>query len=194
MSSMTSEKMTYTERRLQVAEMYLNGDNQYDIAAHFGVTQPTISNDLKAIRLQWQADYAATFDTLVTEQLVKIDKMEREAWVAWEASKQPEEVTLLKGKTAEAKPSYRETTTSNRDGNPQFLQVVQRCIDMRLKIIGGYAKDKRDDRRMQNEERWITEAVKALQTGRIKPEQALELWPDMAARLFTEAGLDVSTG
>ena len=190
MSSMTSEKMHYTDRRVKVARDYLAGDYQTVIAERYGVSQGTISNDLKAIRLQWQEEYAATFDTMVAEQLAKIDKIERQAWQAWEDSKKDAETVTQEG-TAEMVAKITKKRVG-QTGNPQFLQQVQWCIEQRLKIIGGYAKDKREERKLNNEEKWITELIEALQKGRVSPEEVQVLFPDLAESFFIRAGVNVS--
>ena len=41
------------ERRRQVAELYLGGKTQTDIALIVGVTQATVSTDLGVIKQQW---------------------------------------------------------------------------------------------------------------------------------------------
>jgi len=187
---MTSEKMHYTDRRVKVARDYLAGDYQTVIAERYGVSQGTISNDLKAIRLQWQEEYAATFDTMVAEQLAKIDKIERQAWQAWEDSKKDAETVTQEG-TAEMVAKITKKRVG-QTGNPQFLQQVQWCIEQRLKIIGGYAKDKREERKLNNEEKWITELIEALQKGRVSPEEVQVLFPDLAESFFIRAGVNVS--
>ena len=189
MSSYTSETMHYTDRRVKVAQDYLAGDYQTTIAKRYGVSQGTISNDLKAIRLQWQSDYADSFNTMVAEQVAKVDKIEREAWQAWERSKQP-------ARSATSNESDGRKTTSktatDRDGDPRFLQQVQWCVEQRLKIVGGYAKDKRDERKLDNEEKWVTELIAALKEGRVTREEVTLLFPDLAEQFFARAGLDAT--
>lgn len=54
------QKLKMKERRKIVAERYLAGWTQARIAEHVGVTQQTVSLDLKALREEWvkQANYA----------------------------------------------------------------------------------------------------------------------------------------
>ena len=47
------QRLAYTERRKEVAKLYLEAWTQQAIADHFGVNQSTISRDLEAIRQQW---------------------------------------------------------------------------------------------------------------------------------------------
>ena len=185
----TRPKLSAQKRRPFVAEMYLSGKYQSEIARHFGVTHTTIHNDLKAIRKQWSKRYAETWNTVVSEQLAKIDKLEREAWVAWGRSQ----------KDAETKETVvsRDKSTSikmkkvGQVGEPQFLKTIQWCISERLKIVGGYASDKRADRRADNEERWVTEVVEALKNGSMNTDVVVELFPNKAYELIARAGIRV---
>ena len=199
MSVQTVSKVTATQRRPQVAEMYIAGKYQTDIARHFGVTPTTIHNDLKAIRRQWAKEYAETWNDVVIEQLAKIDKQEREAWQAWERSKLDAETketfTESSGKTQDGKPIVGKTTLKKKSvgqaGDPRFLQSIQWCIEQRLKVVGGYASDRRAKRKLDNEEKWVTELVDAIKNGRLNYEQVKELFPDLVDTFFAKAGVSV---
>ena len=66
------------QRRRQVAQLTIAGVPQTQIAEQLGVTQPTVSNDLRAIRGRWQQDLAR--DTLehVADELGKLAEWERQ--------------------------------------------------------------------------------------------------------------------
>jgi predicted transcriptional regulator len=74
-------------RRKQVGDLYVQGWTQAAIAAELGVTQATISNDLKKIQEAWREDAVHDFDLRREIELQKIDRVEREAWPACEDSK-----------------------------------------------------------------------------------------------------------
>ena len=47
-------KTAIAQRRKQVAELYVQGWNQYAIAEKLGVTQPTICTELQRIQKEWE--------------------------------------------------------------------------------------------------------------------------------------------
>ena len=123
-------------RRHHVAELYLGGKYQVEIARLVGVSQQQVSLDLKAIQKAWFASSIRNFDEVKAEQLAKIDYVERQALDAWERSLQPREVTVqevIDGEHRINKVSHRKEP---QGGDPRYLQIAQRCIDQRCDILG----------------------------------------------------------
>jgi hypothetical protein len=140
----------YTQRRTQVAELYVKGHPQAEIGQRLGVTQQQISSDIKAIQQQWLASTLRDFDAVKSEQLAKVDQIEREAWDAWSRSCQPREVTVQEATEGETRTKKVTLRKEQQVGDPRFLQIIQKAIDQRCDILGiGQA----------------TEAAKALGTG-----------------------------
>lgn len=145
MTQRTAEEVEVSERRRRVAERYVQGYKQADIAIALCISQPTVSRDLQEIREEWKQDRQRDIDAYVTEQLEKLDRVEREAWTAWERSKGPREeteVSLGEPETdAEGKPKKQRAKsrkkTSTTAGDPRFLLIVDRCIERRCKLIPG---------------------------------------------------------
>ena len=172
----------YTERREQVARLYLEGKTQTEIAAKFDVTQATISRDLEAIRQQWVENALVHFDQIKARELARIDKLERENWQAWERSqKDAETVTKKMGKDGDKQATI---ITKGQVGDPQFLRGVQWCIEQRLKIYGVYEAVK------LHITDWRSDIVTALQNGDITTEDVKQLYPDLASDFFAKAGVD----
>jgi hypothetical protein len=143
-------KEVINHRRQQVAQLYLAGKYQSEIGQLLGVTQQQISQDLKAVQQQWLAASIRDFDTVKSEQLAKIDAVERAAWASWERSLQPREVTvqeIIEGEHRTNKVSLRKEP---QVGDPRFLERIQKCIDQRCDLLGLST---------------ATEAAKALGTG-----------------------------
>jgi hypothetical protein len=67
----------------------LKGCPQALIAREFGVSQPLITADLKAIRKEWMKSGIRNFDEALNKELKKLDILEREAWAAWTLFMQP---------------------------------------------------------------------------------------------------------
>lgn len=133
------EEVSLVLRRQIVAERYLRGEYQSQIAQALGITQQQISQDLKVVRAAWLASTLRDFDALKSEQLAKVDAVEVEAWDAWARSKQPREVTVTEqteGASATRKASVRR---EGQAGDPRFLERIQKCIEQRCDILGLHA-------------------------------------------------------
>src|SRR5712671_208116 len=103
-----SKKLAILERRKQVADLYLQGWTQIAIAERLGVKQPTICEDLQGIRKQWRESAVRDFDLAREMELLKCDRVEREAWAAWERSQKPAQSAVVTGEG-----SGRERTTKS---------------------------------------------------------------------------------
>jgi len=122
---------------MKVAEMYLRGIYQVDIAKELDVTQATISNDLKAIRKEWRTSRLRNFDAIIEEQLAKIDLLEQTFWDAWNRSKDSaEKITNKEGMRAGEPYNEKSRTIEEQIGNPKFLQGVMDCIKRRCELLG----------------------------------------------------------
>lgn len=144
------------KRQHRVADLYLAGKTQWEIADLVGITQGTVSKDLAAIRTAWLASAVRDFDAIKSEQLAKIDRVEVIAWAAWERSCKDAEtrrvesisgrtvrVTEKTGKhttktTTEKLPPLEKASKSSvgQSGDPRFLDRIAWCVETRLKLIG----------------------------------------------------------
>jgi hypothetical protein len=113
---MPARKRTGTQRdhdRATIARMYLKGATQAEIGATLGVSQQQISHDLAQIRAAWAASAVADLDQAKTEQLARLDLLERTYWASFHRSDAP--------------------------GDPRYLAGVERTIEQRCRILGLYA-------------------------------------------------------
>ena len=127
------------ERREKVAAMYLRGLSQREIGTALNCSQGTISKDLNTIRAEWLQSSLRNFDEAKALELARIDKVEAEAWAAWERSQKDAVQVKEKGGllgTTEIPAMEREVTTKGQCGDPRFLTVVQDCIKKRSEILG----------------------------------------------------------
>ena len=114
-----------------------------------------VSKELAVIRERWKASSLIDFDERQAAELEKIDTLEVEYWQGFQRSKLKkttittrkipvyvDEKGFLIDKNGEASNSEIVTETSvkeeARDGDPKWIDGMQRCIDMRLKIFGLY--------------------------------------------------------
>lgn len=129
--------------RIRISDLYLQGWIQADIADRVGLSQATVSRDLKALQQEWLDSALVNFDEAKAQELAKIDRLEREYWRAWLHSCEDAESESTKmveaqgGKRLEAS-----TQRKGQAGDPRFLNGVQWCIEQRCKIVGVYAASK----------------------------------------------------
>ena len=111
-----NNKSIISERRKRIAELYLQGKWQTEIAKEVGVTQQQVSQDLAVLRRLWMQSSLVNVDKIKAKELAKIDRLESEYWKAWE----------------------------NDDTEPRFLNGIQWCIAKRCEIFGLNAPFKLD--------------------------------------------------
>jgi predicted transcriptional regulator len=160
----TSKKQQIVNRRRFVAEAYLNGKTQAVIAEELGVTQATVSLDLKAIQEEWTRSTLIDFNEQKGAQLAKIDEIERAAWEGWNRSVKAA-VTKTKERVLavpppkdddQSAPSRKKgvvplvpvKVTENKKlvgqaGDPRFLERVSWCVEQRSKLLGLYPKEEK---------------------------------------------------
>ncbi|NIU06911.1 MAG: hypothetical protein GWO40_22005 [Gammaproteobacteria bacterium] len=114
------------------------------IAREFGVSQGTISTDLKAIMEGWRKSAEADVYAAKVRETEKINRVELEAWEAWEASRQPHEISEreVTGPENERVPGKTKLRVEGSSGDPRFLGVIRDCIAQRCKLWGYNAPDK----------------------------------------------------
>ena len=149
--------------RVDIARDYLMGKTQSEIALKIGVSRQQIGYDLKAIFLEWKQERLQNFEEKIFLELEKINLIESEAWWAWEKGKKDIEKISSKSnglpKNNNSKKDFDvlqivEITETVEGSIPsqRFLEMVFKCIEMRLKILSVLPKNfgkKTDD--LENE-------------------------------------------
>ena len=128
-----SRKVAINKRRELVADLYLQGKTQMEISEVVGVKQPTVSADLRKIQKQWRESAVRDFDLAREVEIQKIDRIEREAWAAWERSKLPSQAATTTGDEHDRKTRRH---VRNQYGDPRFLEQVNKCIASRRALLG----------------------------------------------------------
>ena len=135
---MASNKRTPSQielDRLQVAEWYCQGKSQVWIAAQLGLSQQQISYDMRAVRNQWAERTYETINAHIAEELAKIDHLEQTYWLGYFESQKPKTRATITGTGEGAIVRDRQTET-REEGGAQFLQGVERCIKLRMDLLG----------------------------------------------------------
>lgn len=108
--------------------MYLRGKGQYEISDVLGISQATVSRDLKAIQKLWLKSSLIDFNEARAREIAKIDHLECVYWEAWEASKVS---TTIRGSDSDATVTQKEGA-----GNQAFTNGVKDCIKLRADLLG----------------------------------------------------------
>jgi len=130
--------------RRRIAELYLEGWLQADIAEELELSQSTISNDLNALHKRWLESSLIDFDQAKAVEIAKVDKLEREYYRAWRESKEDKEISVTEKAVGEKPRSTAQIRREGQVGDPRFLAGVQWCIERRCKILGIDAPTKTD--------------------------------------------------
>ena len=168
--------------------MYLQGWLQVDIADELGLDQSTISRDLQHLHKEWQQSALIDFDEAKAQELAKVDRLEREYWVAWKHSQKDTETMRQEGtkKGDSIEPEKLIKIAKGQVGDPRFLNGVQWCINKRCEILGL-------DAMAQSQITWREEVIRLLNTGKITAEQVIdEVGSELATELFNAAGIAVT--
>jgi len=139
------------QNRVKIAELYIKGVYQAEIATELNLDQSTISRDLKAIQAEWVKNTTLDLDHFKGKEIAKIDQVERTAWEGYTRSLEKFKSTITTGKGITEDKETGKVTAGNKDqvvkveernGDPRFLDVVMKCIERRCKIMG---LDKEDE-------------------------------------------------
>jgi hypothetical protein len=117
---------------------------QSQMAHNLGVDQATISRDLAAIEKEWRASAVKDFGHRRAMELARIDRVEAQAWDSFDKSCQDAErvsVATVKGRAASDGTRLPDLTrvcrtVESRYGNPAFLEIICRCMELRSRMLG----------------------------------------------------------
>ena len=143
----------------ETAALYLRGLTHHEMAQRLNVSRQQIGYDLKVLQRRWQESALADFNAKKAAELARVDELERTYWEAWERSCQFREVTTQE-RTQEGEGQAGDSRLKagvrkeQRDGNAEFLKGIERCIEMRCKIIGAFAAVKIAPTSPNGEEEW----------------------------------------
>lgn len=141
--------------RIDISRLYVQGYTSTYIAhwisenRDYTLSPQTIRADIKNIIEEWREQYLPDIDTMKVAELARIDAVIREAWEGWYSSRKEKESTETERTLQETKAHVKGSTpvpifeesksklkTENRDGDARFLEVIDKCIARRTKILG----------------------------------------------------------
>nr|DAP74661.1 MAG TPA: hypothetical protein [Caudoviricetes sp.] len=109
------------------------------------ISHVTVFNDVKEILKESEEARKDFVNNQLTIELGKINKLEREYWEAWEKSKTDQKKKSVEKKDdCEGDPAKGKKKSSTRVlgeeiinmGDPRYLAGIERCIEMRCKLLG----------------------------------------------------------
>jgi len=121
----------------QIAHYYLQGKTQQDMADDFGVSLSTVRRHIKLLREEWKERALYDFSIAKSEELAKVDEIERIAWDQFHKSLAGKEVATTMDNGTTVTEMMSRTTTGTSD--IKWLDKIQWCVDQRCKILGLHA-------------------------------------------------------
>ena len=133
-----AEEIKLEARRMKASQLYLRGTTKLSqIARELGVDKSQISRDFKCIKAEWQKRYAQDLNTAKAEELSRIEDLLLEYWTAWHRSQENKETRQSEQSDTEGGSRKKASIkTEGKEGNPAFLQGVERCSEQRRKLLG----------------------------------------------------------
>jgi hypothetical protein len=139
--------------RVLIARMYVRGKSIHEMMLAINAMYPerpvsskAISLDLNAIRDAWLRSSLLDFNEAKAKELAGIDEAEREAWDAFERSKEKhikyeyyvadDEVPFSAEKIAKVKRKSKRKIVETTVGDIRYLEMVERLKKMRCDILG----------------------------------------------------------
>jgi DNA-binding CsgD family transcriptional regulator len=147
-----AEHMKLEARNTQIIIDLLGGKSHKQLAEDNGISPSTVRDIVRDTREQWKEWRVSHFDIMLLNELERINRIEDEAWDAYEKSKKPMTTTTrrtdgtrtMDEETGKEKLTiiYEEVKSQTRHPDPRYMNIIQWCVEQRLKIIGGYAPEK----------------------------------------------------
>ena len=126
------------ERRSKIAKLWLEGNlRDWQIAERLGVSQSLVSKDKKWLMVQWIAITLEDVTEVLAHQLAVLDRMDVELWQEWHRSKKAKaRVTRKREPEAKAGEFSLEKQLEGTLGNPRYMELILRNMEMRVKLLG----------------------------------------------------------
>lgn len=119
----------------------------------------TVYKDVNALLAEWRETRIENLDHAVQLELERIDEVTREAWEAWEKSKQGGDKVRTKQTGVPQPPGEdgdggdggiatirleRTSEEINANGDPRYLEIIHKNAMERRKLLGLYSPDKKE--------------------------------------------------
>lgn len=177
-------KRTALERdshRTQIAHLLVEGVSQQAIAEKLSLSEATVSRDIAFVRAEWLQSRQININEAVGQELMRLAKIEREAWEAWEHSKKAIEMNETSGSGRhDVKVKKR---TQGRIADPRYLAIIQDCINQRCKLLGLNAPERHQHEGVQGGSPIVVQ-------HQLRVDDMADLFKQIAAHKEAERGSD----
>jgi hypothetical protein len=151
MATRTRTKLQREKDLERISAMRLEEKTLDQIAEEIGISRAQVSYDLKELKKRWREDALANTEELQAVALAKCRHLEKTFWESWDQSKEVRETTTSTTEKTVGTASEGGSASSplrqkaamkkeQRDGDPRFLQGVERCRAMECELLGLNAK------------------------------------------------------
>jgi predicted transcriptional regulator len=153
--------------RHNISRLYLAGKIQAQIAQELGISQSTVSRELKIIQGEWKIERVLDLNEAKQKELAKIDNLETTLWDAWNRSVRTNTIRATKASVVGGTVVGQELTerTEEEIGDPKFLDGVARCIEARMRVLGIEAPRKTEVEIKPLESEHVRNQIKAIYDG-----------------------------
>jgi hypothetical protein len=182
-----------------IARMYVRGKSIHEMMLAINALYPerpvsskSIGADLNAIRDAWLRSSLLDFNEAKAKELAGIDEAEREAWDAWERSKEKhmrfeyeisdDQVPFSADKIAQVQRKKKRKIIEATVGDIRYLEMIERLKKMRCDILGLF-----EAKRIQVD--WRTEAIQ-LGMGEDEIDAVKERTVNLMVEAITQAAKD----
>ena len=91
--------------------------------------------DLEA---EWQTQSVRDTALARRKELLRLELLEREAWSAWDRSKEPAQTAVVTGETGK---QQTRRSVKHQHGDPRFLAQISQCVQTRWRAVGARRAD-----------------------------------------------------
>jgi len=124
------------KRRADVADLLLSGiRNKSEIARRLSIGVSTVASDVRRLSQAWLAEASGDIAIHKARMIAEITRARREAWEAWQASKNPSK-RLRSRQAPSGKGEFTETQITLQTGNPQYLAIWSKLIMDEAQLLG----------------------------------------------------------
>lgn len=165
MAENTNAKLSRIKRAQQnrldiIAPLYRHGYTYREIQAEVrarldmrAYSLSTLKSDIDKLVAEWRKQRMEDIDNTITMELARIDEMIREAWQAWEKSKEDYDQTSQKQKGIPNPERMNDIVTVQLEkitrgvqscGDVRYLELINKLLIERRKLLGLYPAEKRE--------------------------------------------------
>ncbi len=136
-----------THDRAEIARMIHAGAKQTEIAAALNLSPQLVSKEVKALGKEWRRSTTLSIADHKTQEVERLNFMERLLWESWEKSKEGRRRTqqwVVPGQPTEADPDPRpvparmSVTTESEPGDPRIMSAILNIVKERCKLLDLY--------------------------------------------------------